>query len=429
MKKIITALLFVVFALSVQAQEGKWSGLLDLGDRKLPLVFNFTADGCTVELPAQGQKNLLAKKSYTEDGKLRVSIPGINCRFEGVVSANMIVGNFIQGDSSEPLTLKPGEEAIRLNRPQTPVEPFPYKTEEVTFQNGEFTLHGTLSLPNKCTSRTPVVIFVSHMGKHDRDETQYEHKPFAVIADALARNGIASLRYDTRCLGDTIDFYRTFTTYDLKDDASAGIDFLRKRFKKVGIIGHQFGGTIALMLAAEGKADFVVSLAGIVVGFKENMLWQNRVSLEAQEYTQEEKDQFIKACRTAYDNIAEGKPVSFATVSDKLQPWLEWSVKQVSKTYFKSLLSVDVFPMLPNIKCPVLALNGKMDNEVGYLSNLSALDKGLTACKHQTMALDELNHNFQHSSTGIVGDYALIEETFAPEALQTILDWIRKLKG
>ena len=77
----------------------------------------------------------------------------------------------------------------------------------------------------------------------------------------------------------------------------------------------------------------------------------------------------------------------------------------------------------------MLALNGKMDNEVGYLSNLSALDKGLTACKHQTMALDELNHNFQHSSTGIVGDYALIEETFAPEALQTILDWIRKLKG
>ena len=432
MKQIIITI-FLLFAniMGTSAQEGAWSGILDLGDRKLPLVFHFDAEGCYVDFLAQHQK-LKANKSYTEDGKLKVAVPGANLTFIGVVSkeADLIVGNIIQGDSSNPFTLKRGEAEVKLNRPQTPKEPFPYKTEEVAFQNGKFTLHGTLSLPENCSARTPVVLFVTRMGQQDRDETNYDHKTFAVIADALARNGIASLRYDDRCLGDTVDFYNSFTTYDLKDDASAGLKFLRKRFKKVGIIGHHFGGTIALMLAAESKADFVVSLAGIAVEFKKNLLWQNSVALESQGYSQDEIKQFSVACFLAYENISEGKPVEpvNVSVSDKLQPWLEWNIKQVSKPYFKSLFSVDIPSLLPKIKCPVLALNGKMDNEVDCRSNLSILEEGLTASKHKIMALDGLNNLFQYSSTGIVGDYALIEETFAPEILQIIIDWIKEQK-
>ncbi len=411
----------MVFALSVQAQEGIWSGELEAQGIKLPLFFNFTADGCTLDSPSQGVKGLKAEKSYTDDGKLKVTIPSINASYEGVYALIVISGNYTQNGFSFPLTLK------GVTRPQTPKGPFPYKTEEVKFRNGDFIFNGTLALPENCTAQTPVVLFVTGSGQQDRDENMFfEHKPFAVIADALARNGIASLRYEDRGYGDSTVHFLNYNTHDFKDDAAAGLSFLRKRFQKVGIIGHSEGGTIALMLAAEGKTDFIVSLAGMVVSGKETLLWQNRVSLEASGLPKEVIDQYINVISNLFDKAIEGKleSIDFSLAPDALKPALQQSIKQFSMPYYQHILAVDVRPLLPQIKCPVLALNGKKDTQVNYQPNLEALDKGLTA-KHQTVALDNLNHLFQHCTTGNLMEYQQIEETFAPEALQQILEWIK----
>ena len=411
----------MVFALSVQAQEGIWSGELEAQGIKLPLFFNFTADGCTLDSPSQGVKGLKAEKSYTDDGKLKVTIPSINASYEGVYALIVISGNYTQNGFSFPLTLK------GVTRPQTPKGPFPYKTEEVKFRNGDFIFNGTLALPENCTAQTPVVLFVTGSGQQDRDENMFfEHKPFAVIADALARNGIASLRYEDRGYGDSTVHFLNYNPHDFKDDAAAGLSFLRKRFQKVGIIGHSEGGTIALMLAAEGKTDFIVSLAGMVVSGKETLLWQNRVSLEASGLPKEVIDQYINVISNLFDKAIEGKleSIDFSLAPDALKPALQQSIKQFSMPYYQHILAVDVRPLLPQIKCPVLALNGKKDTQVNYQPNLEALDKGLTA-KHQTVALDNLNHLFQHCTTGNLMEYQQIEETFAPEALQQILEWIK----
>ena len=425
-KGLSIAALALLFATSIctSAQEGIWSGELEAQGIKLPLVFNFTADGCTLDSPSQGVKGLKAEKSYTDDGKLKVTIPSINASYEGVYALNVISGNYTQNGFSFPLTLKQG--APKVNRPQTPVGPFPYKTEEVKFRNGDFIFNGTLALPENCTAQTPVVLFVTGSGQQDRDETLFDHKPFAVIADALARNGIASLRYDDRGYGDSTVHFLNYNTHDFKDDAAAGLSFLRKRFQKVGIIGHSEGGTIALMLAAEGKTDFIVSLAGMVVSGKETLLWQNRVSLEASGLPKEVIDQYINVISNLFDKAIEGKleSIDFSLAPDALKPALQQSIKQFSMPYYQHILAVDVRPLLPQIKCPVLALNGKKDTQVNYQPNLEALDKGLTA-KHQTVALDNLNHLFQHCTTGNLMEYQQIEETFAPEALQQIVEWIK----
>ena len=425
-KGLSIAALALLFATSIctSAQEGIWSGELEAQGIKLPLVFNFTADGCTLDSPSQGVKGLKAEKSYTDDGKLKVTIPSINASYEGVYALNVISGNYTQNGFSFPLTLKQG--APKVNRPQTPVGPFPYKTEEVKFRNGDFIFNGTLALPENCTAQTPVVLFVTGSGQQDRDETLFDHKPFAVIADALARNGIASLRYDDRGYGDSTVHFLNYNTHDFKDDAAAGLSFLRKRFQKVGIIGHSEGGTIALMLAAEGKTDFIVSLAGMVVSGKETLLWQNRVSLEASGLPKEVIDQYINVISNLFDKAIEGKleSIDFSLAPDALKPALQQSIKQFSMPYYQHILAVDVRPLLPQIKCPVLALNGKKDTQVNYQPNLEALDKGLTA-KHQTVALDNLNHLFQHCTTGNLMEYQQIEETFAPEALQQIVEWMK----
>lgn len=423
MKRIIAALLFAT-SICASAQEGIWSGELEAQGITLPLVFNFTADGCTLDSPSQGVKGLKAEKSYTDDGKLKVTIPSINASYEGVYALNVISGNYTQNGFSFPLTLKQG--APKVNRPQTPVGPFSYKTEEVKFRNGDFIFNGTLALPENCTAQTPVVLFVTGSGQQDRDETLFDHKPFAIIADALARKGIASLRYDDRAFGDSTVHFLNYNTHDFKDDAAAGLSFLRKRFKKVGIIGHSEGGTIALMLAAEGKTDFIISLAGMAVSGKETILWQNRVSLEASGLPKEVIDQYINVISNLFDKAIEGKleSIDFSLAPDALKPALQQSIKQFSMPYYQHLLSVDVRPLLPQIKCPVLALNGKKDTQVNCQANLDALDKGLTA-KHQTVALDNLNHLFQHCTTGNLMEYQQIEETFAPEALQQIVEWIK----
>ena len=99
----------------------------------------------------------------------------------------------------------------------------------------------------------------------------FGHKPFAVIADAFARAGIATLRYDDRGFGESTGDVVLCTTEDLKNDALAGVKLLRDRFERVGVIGHSEGGTIALMLAGERQVDFAVSLAGMIVSGAETL--------------------------------------------------------------------------------------------------------------------------------------------------------------
>ena len=421
MKKLLIVV-SIFCSLVANAQEGRWKGELNLPGTKLPIVFNFSSEGCTMDSPSQGAVGIKTDWTRSENGDVKISIPTIGGNYEGRLEGKEIKGVFKQMGMSFPLNLT----EARLNRPQTPVAPFPYTTEEVKFKNGDIELNGTLTLPAGFSKKTPVLVMVTGSGQQDRDEMLFEHRPFAVIADALARNGIASLRYDDRGYGDSTVHFLNYNTHDFKDDAAAGLSFLRKRFQKVGIIGHSEGGTIALMLAAEGKTDFIVSLAGMVVSGKETLLWQNRVSLEASGLPKEVIDQYINVISNLFDKAIEGKleSIDFSLAPDALKPALQQSIKQFSMPYYQHILAVDVRPLLPQIKCPVLALNGKKDTQVNYQPNLEALDKGLTA-KHQTVALDNLNHLFQHCTTGNLMEYQQIEETFAPEALQQIVEWIK----
>ena len=186
-----------------------------------------------------------------------------------VVVHGKLDGTFSQNGFSTKLVLTKG--IAEVKRPQTPKPPYSYVTEDVMFRNEAdgATLSGTLTWPvgyDKNAKKKPVVLLlVSGSGQQNRDEELFEHKPFLVIADYLARQGIATLRYDDRATGSSVGGeVKNATTADFSRDAAAGIDFLRsnKAFSKVGILGHSEGGSIAFMLGAQKKVDFIVSLAG-----------------------------------------------------------------------------------------------------------------------------------------------------------------------
>ena len=422
----LTSVVFAMMALAANAQEGTWNGELNVMGNKVPLVFNFSTNGCTIDSPSQGVNGIQAEKTVKDDGTIKVKVGMIGATFEGKMIDGEIKGTYVQNGFPLPLTLKPGKLVVK--RPQTPVPPFPYKEESVSFTNAQYTFNGTLTLPDNYSKNTPVVLMVTGSGQQNRDEELFSHKPFAVIADALARQGIASLRYDDRGWGDKSVNFADFTTDDFRQDAAAALPLLRKRFNKVGILGHSEGGTIAMMLAAEGKADFIVSLAGMAISGKETLIMQNRQAMTAIGLPKETVDSYCNSISKALDEIASGKKASEININDvpqALKPITIKALQQADTPYIRHFLTIDVGKQLPKIKCPVLALNGTKDTQVDCDANTTRIEKGLANCKHSIKKIDGVNHLFQHCNTGIVTEYQQIEETIAPEVLQVVAKWIK----
>ena len=427
MKRILTFFAgIVLLALHANAQTGTWSGKLDVQGTKLSLVFHIDDDNPTMDSPDQEAKGIPIQIERKSLGGITIKVPSLGASYEGIYMVQQIVGTFRQAGMSLPLTLTPGED--KPKRPQTPQGPFPYATEEVTFLNGDVALNGTLVLPQGYTRTTPVLIMVTGSGQQNRDEEIFEHKPFAVIADALARAGIATLRYDDRGISGYNGYIYDCTTEDFKNDALAGVELLRTHFDKIGVIGHSEGGTIALMLAAEKKVDFIVSLAGMVVSGAETLVWQNKVALQGAGLTKEQIDSYCKLLETAFDVRMNGgrmpDPNDYNVPDVLMQNY--WAVvAQIQMPYMIHFLKLDMRPLLGKITCPVLALNGTKDTQVEHESNLSALRNGLQSdSKNLIESADGLNHLFQHCKTGAVTEYRDIEETISPAVLETIIQWI-----
>lgn len=314
-----------------------------------------------------------------------------------------------------------------LRRPQAPQPPFPYTTEEVSFDNAGFTFHGTLTLPEGTSSATPVFVMVTGSGQQNRDEEWMDHRPFAVIADVLARRGIATMRFDDRGWEDPDFPFLNYTLDDHKTDAEAAVRLMRHRFSRVGVIGHSGGGTIALMLAAEGKVDYCVTLAAMAVSGRETLLDQSRTMMPLSGVPAEVVEAYCVAYDKAMADLVAGKSVAeidCITVPETMRGDFKETIDELATPFFRHLLKTDVSKILDSVTCPVLALNGCSDTQVRAEINLGAIDAGLTNSPHEVVYLDGLNHLFQHCHTGLLSEYALIEETIAPEVLDKVVQWV-----
>lgn len=421
--------LMAVAAVTLKAQTGAWTGKLKVSGVELALIFNIGEESATLDVPDQGAKDIPVEVSRDAVGGITLNVPAINASFKGLWAGKVIAGTFTQHGMSFPMTLTPGAPVVR--RPQTPVGPFPYATEEVSFTNGDAVLKGTLTLPDNCDRKTPVLIMVTGSGLQNRDEEMFSHKPFAVIADAFARAGIATLRYDDRGFGESTGDVVLCTTEDLKNDALAGVKLLRDRFERVGVIGHSEGGTIALMLAGERQVDFAVSLAGMVVSGAETLLAQNRRALESANLPESEAEAFARLLSDTFTAIRTRAPLPSADnydITDALRKNYAAALPSFRTPYMEFFLGLDLSASLSGITCPVMALNGTKDTQVQCDRNIAALEAGLPSNSRSVIrAEDGLNHLFQHCVTGEVSEYKSIEETFSPEVLSEMIAWIKTL--
>lgn len=413
-KSVITTLLALVVLTGLAqvntttALLGSWSGKLKAGAASLTIVLHLEqADGfvkVSLDSPDQGAKGISGFKEYLSDDSVAIKIESLGVTYRARLKEGKLDGTFSQRGFSFPLMMTKGVPEVK--RPQTPKLPFPYETEEVTFTNEAdgATLAGTLTYPMGYDKKQKpmVVLFVSGSGQQNRDEELMDHKPFLVIADYLARQGIATLRYDDRATGKSEGGeVKNATSEDFSRDAAAGIDFLRnkKAFSKVGILGHSEGGTIAFMLSAQKKVDFIVSLAGPTV-----------------------KGDTLLAAQSNRILSLSGQPATMTvekyrqTVAPIKNHWIDW------------FNDYDPTDNIRKTHCPVFALNGDRDCQVISTLCLPALKQLLPPSKkHLIKEYPSLNHLFQHCTTGLPEEYSQIEETISPEVLQDIATWIKAL--
>ena len=399
MKKILIIVTIALLSLAASGQpfKGTWTGKLSVQDIELTMVLHI-GDACTLDVPSQGAKDIPVEINGTGSAQVKLSIPMIGASYEGLYLGNTIVGTFRQTGMEFPLAFKRGKPAA--NRPQTPKPPFPYNTEEFTFTNSDAVLSGTLTTPHGMSEETPIVLMVSGSGLQNRDEELFEHKPFAVIADVLAKNGIASLRYDDRSYGKSTGDASNATTKTFMEDAHAGVTHLRSLgFKHIGILGHSEGGTIAFMLAADGLTDFIVSMAGMAETGEKTLL-----------------DQTTRIAVLTGMSGQDAKAYAENAISH---------TKATGNAYMQYLMTLDPAPYISEVKCPVLAINGEKDSQVLCETHLAVIR---TLVPHaDTKAYPELNHMFQHCTTGHPTEYYNIEETISPEVPEDIAEWINRL--
>jgi len=409
----------------------------------------------TLDVPAQGAVNLPLGRVAFKDDTLTVDAPMINGQYQAVFSGDStLTGTWTQLGRKYPLDLKKNAAPVTFNRPQEPVKPYPYKEEEVTFRNSveNFDLAGTLTLPEG-PGPFPAVVLITGSGQEDRNETVFAHKPFLVIADYLTRNGIAVLRYDDRGVGGSKGNAANATSLAFADDAAAAVSYLLGRpeinSKKIGLAGHSEGGLIAPIVASKNNnIAFIVSLAGPGVSGYDILSKQTRDILAASGSSEKEIEEAWatnsnlfkiimaqpdqrKAAKEAmewYSKDLDSKGLTPDERRDKMAAFAQ-GIGQVNNPWMRYFLSTDPAVFWKEVKCPVLALNGDKDLQVNNEQNLPAIKAAVISGgnkKVKTVILPGHNHLFQHCTTGAPEEYTTIEETFSPEALDIITNWIKK---
>ena len=343
----------------------------------------------------------------------------------------------------------------RPNRPQEPKPPFPYAEEQVAYENSEaeIKLAGTLTLP-RAAGPHPAVLLITGSGPQDRDEALAGHRPFFIIADYLARRGIAVLRVDDRGVGGSTGKTLESTSEDFAGDVLAGIAFLKSRKeidpKHIGLVGHSEGGLVAPMAAAHSHdVAFLVLIAGPGVDGEKVIRKQGEligkaigVPPDIAALNSELVTAALAIVKSEKDNAAAEKkikdevsrrlaalPPEKRNAAKPLMAAVDAQMRFMVTRWFRAFLTYEPREFLTKLSVPVLAMNGSLDLQVSAAQNLPAITEALEAGGNQdyTIAkLPGLNHLFQPAKTGSPAEYSQIEETISPLALETMGDWIAR---
>ncbi len=443
---------------------GTWEGKINVGV-ELRVVFHVKELGTgvfvsTADSPDQDSYGYKCDTTTISGNSITIEIHSLNATYNGkLVDDSTIDGTFTQGGEFQVSLKKVVTPTIR-KRPQTPRPPFPYRSDDVSYQNNDKTLQygATITIPEG-KGPFPAAVLITGSGPQDRDETIVGHKLFAVLADHLSRKGFIVLRVDDRGVGKSTGLFTAATSADFANDVNSSVDYLLSRpevdKKKLGLIGHSEGGMIAPMVASQRKdINFIVLLAGPGVPIIDLMAEQNYAIAKSSDVSpdalKEIQPLFKRVVLTIGDT--EDSTTAIANTAKTLENWtvnksivlleemnlasaeqrteyVRAMVAQLQSPWFRYFMAFKPAQYLEQLNCKVLALNGDKDIQVISQQNLPGLRAALKKSgskNYEVKELPGLNHLFQTCNKCTVQEYGDLEETFSPVALVVISDWLKK---
>ena len=447
-----------------------YDATLDAMGQKLPMRLSL-GEGphgwCgAIDITAQGLRNLAVSVERTATG-FRVQLPvGVVATIELTADAEMKVleGSFSQAAFRGPIRfeLAAGAKPASPVRPQHPVAPFPYTEQDIAIEHpAGHRLAGTLTLPSSAAlardGRFPAVVLVTGSGPQNRDEELLGHRPFAVIADALARAGVAVLRCDDRGVGASTGLFAGATSLDFASDADIASEWLKRQpsidADRVGIVGHSEGAMIAPIVAMWQNAGdapvhplaFTVLLAPPAESGAATLTRQTARMYEVAALPADK----VKAATDAHRAVMRAieqfqaadllKPLVVELVRSQLRladttppddaamaAIVDGAMKQLTDPWMVEFIRFDPRAVLATIEVPTLAMCGRKDVQVVADANLTALAEiaERTGAPVTIRRYEGLNHLFQKAVTGLPDEYMAIETTFDPTALAEMVAWV-----
>ncbi|MCL2046028.1 MAG: alpha/beta fold hydrolase [Oscillospiraceae bacterium] len=296
----------------------------------------------------------------------------------------------------------------------------------------EFPIYGLLSMPDDIVEKIPAVVLVHGSGSHDMDETVFLNKPFRDIAEYLAANGIAAIRYDKRAFTHGLKMLELFgndmTIYEETiEDAILAAELLKADYRidpdRVFILGHSLGGMLAPRIHAQGGSFAgIISLAGSPRSLLEIAYDQQLLMLEAMPEGEEKT--------TA---LAE-----FVPYDEQIAALMDLSEEEAKTTailgnaslyYFREMEEHPVSDYIENIHVPFLILQGADDFQIFADIDYVLWQELLAGRDNVTYKLYEgLNHLFMPSIGASIMEFQdeyLIESRVETQVLQDIVEWIK----
>lgn len=463
LEKLILLFTFFLFNTCIFSQntDGFWkSSLIIPGDTlTIYIELNNSAKDARLSVKEQMLFDFKASGYYNGDSLL-LEFPELMVKIYGRNQTvhDSLVLLFDQGMFKQYIRLGRTDTPFFKIRPQNPAPPFPYSTEEVIIENklSDLKLAGTLTIPQN-SENPPAVILVSGSGAQNRNMDIMGHSYFLVISDFLSRNGYAVLRCDDRGTAQSGGDFSKATTSDFADDVSAQADFLINHpagFDKnrIGVLGISEGGMTAPLASLRNEGiRFLILLSAPGVTGGEILTSQTHIINKAGGEDDEKINlidcimngivSYVQSTNTdsAISKVA-GKIYDECLEKSEIKDKKKFrSDPRSNKKAFSGIFSapwmlyftrLDPRKYLPDVKIPILTINGTLDLQVHVSVNQKPLEELIKKAGNplnETVVFENLNHLLQKAEKGLISEYPEISTTIEPEVLKKILDWMKKL--
>jgi uncharacterized protein len=299
---------------------------------------------------------------------------------------------------------------------------------DVTIPANGFSIAGTLTKPPILGRlRHPTVVLVGGAGAIDRDSTVAGIPILSQMAAALAQEGFLVLRYDKRAVGQSGGRSETVTQNDYADDLIGIVKWLGKRDdvdpRRIAVVGHSEGGTIAMLAAErEKKIGSLALIATSGTTGADLILEQQLRELDRLKLPEAEKAQKVTLQKQIQAAVIGG--TGWESLPEDVR-------KQADTPWFRSLLLSNPSAVMPKLKQPILIMQGDLDAQVPphHAEKLGELARGRKkgAGPVEVVHLAGVNHLLVPATTGEVLEYPQLQQkTISPEVAATLTAWLKK---